>query len=140
MKASIGNRIVLIGAGDVGIAYGYALVNQGLADHLSIIDIDHDKLVGEVMDLNHGVVWAPSPTLVTEGTYDDCADATMVVICAGAAQRPGESRLDLVGRNMAIFEGIVGDIMATGFDGILLVATNPVDILAQASWRYSGLP
>ena len=71
MKASVGNRIVLIGAGDVGIAYAYALVNQGLADHLTIIDIDHDKLVGEVMDLNHGVVWAPSsamgrPTARTE--------------------------------------------------------------------------
>ena len=140
MRASIGNRIVLIGAGDVGIAYGYALVNQGLADHLAVIDIDHDKLVGEVMDLNHGVVWAPSPTLVTEGTYEDCTDATMVVICAGAAQKPGETRLDLVGRNMSLFEKIVGDVMATGFDGILLVATNPVDVLAQASWRYSGLP
>ena len=78
MKASIGNRIVLIGAGDVGVAYAYALVNQGLADHLAIIDIDRDKLVGEVMDLNHGVVWAPSPTLVTEGTYADCTDTTMV--------------------------------------------------------------
>ncbi|HHU40376.1 MAG TPA: L-lactate dehydrogenase [Propionibacterium sp.] len=140
MKASIGNRIVLIGAGDVGIAYGYALVNQGLADHLSIIDIDHEKLVGEVMDLNHGVVWAPSPTLVTEGAYADCADATMVVICAGAAQKPGETRLDLVGRNMTIFEGIVGQVMDSGFDGILLVATNPVDILTQATWRFSGLP
>ena len=140
MKAPIGNRIVLIGAGDVGIAYAYALVNQGLADHLAIIDIDHEKLVGEVMDLNHGVVWAPSPTLVTEGSYADCADATMVVLCAGTAQRPGETRLDLVGRNMEIFETIVGDVMDTGFDGIFLVATNPVDILTKATWKYSGLP
>ena len=85
-------------------------------------------------------MWAPSPTLVTEGTYDDCADATMVVICAGAAQKPGETRLDLVGQNLALFETIVGEVMATGFDGILLVATNPVDILARAAWSYSGLP
>ena len=140
MRAPIGNRIVLIGAGDVGIAYAYALVNQGLADHLSIIDIDRDKLVGEVMDLNHGVVWAPSPTRVTEGDYADCAEAAMVVICAGSAQRPGESRLDLVDRNMAIFEGIVGEVMAHDFDGILVVATNPVDVLARATWRFSGLP
>ena len=140
MKASIGNRIVLIGAGDVGIAYAYAMVNQGLADHLSILDLDRAKLRGEVMDLNHGVVWAPSPTSVTEGDYDDCADAAMVVICAGAAQRPGETRLDLVGRNMRIFEQIIADVMATGFDGILLVATNPVDILTKASWKFSGLP
>ncbi len=140
MKASIGNRIVLVGAGDVGIAYAYALVNQGLTDHLSIIDLDRAKLEGEVMDLNHGVVWAPSPTLVTQGTYADCADATMVVVCAGAAQKPGETRLDLVGKNMRIFEQIIGEVMASGFDGILLVATNPVDILAKASWKFSGLP
>lgn len=140
MKASIGNRIVLIGAGDVGIAYAYALVNQGLADHLSIIDIDHDKLVGEVMDLNHGVVWAPSRTKVTSGTYADCEDAALVVLCAGAAQKPGETRLQLVDKNMRIFRSIVGDVMDSGFDGIFLVATNPVDILTYATWKFSGLP
>lgn len=135
-----GAKVVLIGAGDVGVAYAYALVNQGLVDHLAIIDIDEAKVVGEVMDLNHGVVWAPSPTLVTAGTYEDCADAAMVVICAGRAQRPGETRLDLVAGNIAIFEDVVGRVMASGFDGILLVATNPVDILTYAAWRISGLP
>ena len=133
-------RVVLIGAGDVGIAYAYALVNQGLVHDLSIIDVNTEKVVGEVMDLNHGVVWAPSPTKVSVGTYDDCAAAGIVVICAGAAQRPGESRIDLVERNVRIFESIVSEVMAHGFDGIFVVATNPVDVLSYATWKLSGLP
>ena len=95
MRTAVGNKVVLIGAGDVGVAYAYALVNQGTVDHLAIIDIDKRKLRGNVMDLNHGVVWSSSRTRVTEGTYGDCADAAIVVICAGAAQKPGETRLQL---------------------------------------------
>ncbi|MCK7638218.1 L-lactate dehydrogenase [Corynebacterium pygosceleis] len=140
MKVSVGNKIVLIGAGDVGVAYAFALVNQGICDHLAIIDIDEKKLEGNVMDLNHGVVWAPSRTKVTKGTYADCEDAAMVVICAGAAQKPGETRLQLVDKNMKIMKSIVDDVMANGFDGIFLVASNPVDILTYACWKYSGLP
>lgn len=139
MQTAVGNKVVLIGAGDVGVAYAYALVNQGTVDHLAIIDIDADKLEGNVMDLNHGVVWAPSRTRVTVGSYEDCADAALVVICAGSAQRPGETRLDLVGRNMAIMKSITEQVMATGFDGLFLVASNPVDILTYGVWKYSGL-
>ena len=140
MKVSVGNKVVLIGAGDVGLAYSYALINQGVCDHLAIIDIDEKKLEGNVMDLNHGVVWAPSRTKVTKGTYEDCADAALVVICAGAAQKPGETRLQLVDKNMHIMKSIVDQVMASGFDGIFLVASNPVDILSYAVWKYSGLP
>lgn len=140
MTNFVGNKVVLIGAGDVGIAYAYALVNQGTVDHLAIIDIDEKKLEGNVMDLNHGVVWAPSRTRVTVGTYEDCKDASMVVICAGAAQKPGESRLELVGKNVNIMNSIVGDVMKNGFDGIFLVASNPVDLLTYAVWKASGLP
>ena len=140
MKVSAGNKVVLIGAGDVGIAYAFALVNQGVCDHLAIIDIDEKKLEGNVMDLNHGVVWAPSRTKVTKGTYADCEDASMVVICAGAAQKPGETRLQLVDKNMKIMKSIVDNVMVNGFDGIFLVASNPVDILSYAVWKYSGLP
>ncbi|WP_080791927.1 L-lactate dehydrogenase [Corynebacterium pacaense] len=139
MKETVGNKIVLIGAGDVGVAYAYALVNQGTCDHLAIIDIDEKKLEGNVMDLNHGVVWAQSRTRVTKGTYEDCADAAIVVICAGAAQKPGESRLQLVDKNVHIMESIVGQVMKSGFDGIFLVASNPVDILTYAVWKISGL-
>lgn len=140
MKEIIGNKVVLIGAGDVGVAYAYALVNQGTVDHLAIIDIDEKKLEGNVMDLNHGVVWAGSNTRVTKGSYEDCADAAMVVICAGAAQKPGETRLQLVDKNMKIMKSIVGDVMANDFDGIMVIASNPVDILSYAAWKFSGLP
>ena len=140
MGNHVGNKVVLIGAGDVGIAYAFALVNQGTVDYLAIIDIDEKKLAGNVMDLNHGVVWAPSRTRVTKGTYEDCADASMVVICAGAAQKPGETRLQLVDKNVNIMNSIVGDVMKNGFDGIFLVASNPVDLLTYAVWKASGLP
>ncbi|MDO4910890.1 MAG: L-lactate dehydrogenase [Corynebacterium sp.] len=140
MKLSVGNKVVLVGAGDVGIAYAFALVNQGTCDHLAIIDIDEKKLEGNVQDLNHGVVWAPTRTKVTKGTYADCNDAAMVVICAGAAQKPGETRLQLVDKNMKIMKSIVDQVMENGFDGIFLIASNPVDILTYAVWKYSGLP
>lgn len=140
MKDIVGNKIVLIGAGDVGVAYAYALVNQGICDHLAIIDIDEKKLEGNVMDLNHGVVWAGSRTRVTKGTYADCEDAAIVVLCAGAAQKPGETRLQLVEKNVKITKNIVDQVMGNGFDGIFLVASNPVDILTYAVWKYSGLP
>lgn len=139
MKQIVGNKVVLIGAGDVGIAYAYALVNQGTVDHLAIIDIDEKKLEGNVMDLNHGTVWAASNTRVSKGTYQDCADAAMVVICAGAAQKPSETRLQLVDKNMKIMKSITDNIMAAGFDGIILVASNPVDVLTYAVWKFSGL-
>lgn len=140
MKDIVGNKIVLIGAGDVGVAYAYALVNQGICDHLAIIDIDEKKLEGNVMDLNHGVVWAGSRTRVTKGTYADCEDAAIVVLCAGAAQKPGETRLQLVEKNVKITKNIVAQVMGNGFDGIFLVASNPVDVLTYAVWKYSGLP
>lgn len=140
MKVNVGNKVVLIGAGDVGVAYAYAMVNQGLCDHLALIDIDEKKLEGNVMDLNHGVVWASSRTKVSKGTYADCEDASLVVICAGAAQKPGETRLQLVDKNMKIMKSIVDSIMASGFDGIMLIASNPVDVLTYAAQKYSGLP
>ncbi|WP_394281953.1 L-lactate dehydrogenase [Corynebacterium sp.] len=140
MKQIVGNKVVLIGAGDVGVAYAYALVNQGTVDHLAIIDIDEKKTEGNVMDLNHGVVWAPSATKVTAGTYADCADASLVVICAGRGQRPGETRLELVEGNLKIMKSIVDEVLANDFGGIFLVASNPVDILTYGVWKYSGFP
>ncbi|AIT61379.1 L-lactate dehydrogenase [Corynebacterium doosanense] len=132
-------KVVLIGAGDVGVACAYSLINLGITDHLAIIDIDEKKLLGNVMDLNHGVVWAQSRTRVTMGTYEDCADAAIVIITAGAAQKPGETRLDLVDKNAAIMKSIVDNVMGAGFNGIFLVSTNPVDVLTYAVWKYSGL-
>lgn len=135
-----GNKVVLIGAGDVGMAYASAIVNQGLCDHLAIIDLNEEKVWGEVQDLNHAVPWSGHNTRVTQGTYEDCRDAAVVVNCAGVAQRDGETRLELVGRNVEIFKSIVDEVMDHGFNGIFVVATNPVDVLAYATWKFSGLP
>ncbi|MCA0970954.1 L-lactate dehydrogenase [Halobacillus litoralis] len=139
MKKNV-NRVALIGAGSVGSSYAFALLNQAIAEELVIIDLNEDKAMGDAMDLNHGKVFAPSPTKTWYGNYEDCKDADIVCISAGANQKPGETRLDLVQKNLAIFESIVSSVMESGFNGIFLVATNPVDILTYATWKFSGLP
>lgn len=134
------NRVALIGTGFVGSSYAFALLNQGVVEELVLIDLNKEKSEGDAMDLNHGLPFAPSPTKIWYGDYSDCRDADLVVICAGANQKPGETRLDLVEKNTRIFKGIVGEVMSNGFDGIFIVATNPVDILTYAVWKFSGLP
>jgi L-lactate dehydrogenase len=134
------NRVVLIGTGFVGSSYAFALLNQGITEELVLIDLNKEKAAGDAMDLNHGLPFAPSRTKIWYGDYKDCGIADLVVITAGANQKPGETRLDLVEKNTKIFKGIVGEIMDSGFDGIFLVATNPVDILTYAVWKFSGLP
>ncbi len=134
------NRVVLVGTGFVGSSYAFALMNQGIADELVLIDLNKEKTLGDVMDLNHGKVFAPQPTNIWMGDYEDCKEADLVVICAGGNQKAGETRLDLVDKNMKIFKSVVDSVMASGFDGIFLVATNPVDILTYATWKFSGLP
>lgn len=134
------NRIALIGTGFVGSSYAFALLNQGVGDELVLIDVNKEKSEGDAMDLNHGLAFAPSYTKIWYGDYNDCASADLVVITAGANQKPGETRLDLVEKNSAIFKSIVDQVMESGFDGIFLVATNPVDILTYMTWKFSGLP
>ena len=135
-----GSKVVLIGAGAVGIAYAYAILNQGLTEHLAIIDLNEDLAWAQVEDLNHSIPFSGQHAKVTLGTYEDCKDAALVVNCAGVAQRDGETRLDLVARNVKIFESINKDVMASGFNGIYLVATNPVDVLTYVTWKQTGLP
>jgi L-lactate dehydrogenase len=134
------NRVALIGTGFVGSSYAFALLNQGITEELVLIDLNKEKAEGDAMDLNHGLPFAPSRTKIWYGDYKDCGQADLVVITAGANQKPGETRLDLVEKNTKIFKGIVEQIMASGFDGIFVVATNPVDILTYAVWKFSGLP
>ncbi|WP_062046993.1 L-lactate dehydrogenase [Bacillus sp. JCM 19034] len=134
------NRVALIGTGFVGSSYAFSLINQGIVDELILIDLNTEKAQGDVMDLNHGKVFAPNPTHVRFGTYEDCHHVDIVVICAGANQKPGETRLDLVEKNIKIFKTIVDSVMNSGFDGIFLIATNPVDILTYATWKFSKLP
>ena len=132
-------RVVVVGLGNVGATLGYALLLSGLAAEIVLIDKNHAKAEGEAMDLNHAVPFA-HPTRIWAGTYEDCAGAAVVVIAAGAAQKPGETRLDLLHHNAEIFAEVVPRIVEHNRDCILLIATNPVDVLTQISLRLSGLP
>lgn len=133
------NKVVLIGAGNVGLSYCYALLNQKTkVDELAIIDLDEDRVVGEVMDLNHGLPFGPSKINIKKGTYSDCMDADLIVICAGANQEVGETRMDLIEKNNKIFKTIVNKVMDYNFEGIFLVATNPVDIMTYVTYKHSG--
>ena len=135
------NKVVLIGCGNVGMAYAYALVNQKVyVDELVLIDINKDKAIGEAMDLNHCQAYSPSRIKIIVGDYDDCKNAKIVVIAAGANSGPGESRMDLIYKNSKIFKTIVSDVMKSGFNGIFIVATNPLDIMTYLTLKYSGLP
>ena len=140
MKIEKGNKVVLIGDGAVGSSYAFAVVAQGLADELVIIDLDEAKVKGDVADLNHSAPYGDSPVKVKAGSYEDCSNADLIVITAGAAQKPGETRLYLVEKNTKIFKDIVTKIMSTGFNGIFLIATNPVDVLSYVTQKVSGLP
>ena len=132
-------RIVIVGAGLVGSTFAYALQLSGLAGEIVLIDANQAKAEGEAMDLMHSVPFG-APTRIWAGDYADCAGATAVVICAGANQKPGETRLDLVRKNAAIFDQIIPQIVRYTREAILLVATNPVDVLTYATLKRSGLP
>lgn len=131
-------KVVLIGTGMVGMSYAYALLNQNVCDELVLIDIDKKRAEGEAMDLNHGLAFSGSNMKIYAGDYPDCGDADIAVICAGVAQKPGESRLDLLQRNIEIFRSIIKPVTESGFNGIFLVATNPVDIMTRATYMLSG--
>ena len=133
------NKVVLVGCGNVGMSYAYALLNQRTnVNELVLIDIDKDRVEGEVMDLNHCLAFAPSKIDIKAGEYSDCGDATLVVIAAGANQKPGETRMDLINKNSKIFKSIVTPIVESGFNGVFLVATNPLDVMTYLTWKYSG--
>ncbi|KOR13381.1 lactate dehydrogenase [Staphylococcus carnosus] len=140
MKNIKANKVVLVGDGAVGSSYAFAMVAQGVADEFVIVDIAVDKVKGDVLDLNHGMPYGESPSIIKAGSYEDCSDADLVVITAGAPQKPGETRLDLVEKNTKIFKSIVGQIMDSGFDGIFLIVANPVDVLTYVTKKVSGLP
>lgn len=133
------NKVVLIGCGNVGMSYAYALLNQRTnVNELVLIDMNKDRIEGEVMDLNHCLAFAPSKIEIKLGDYSDCSDATLVVIAAGAKQAPGETRMDLINKNSSIFKEIIGEVVKSGFNGIFLVATNPLDVMTYLTWKYSG--
>ena len=131
-------KVVIVGTGMVGMSYAYCLLNQSVCDELVLIDVNKIRAEGEAMDLNHGLAFANSNMTIYAGEYSDCTDADIVVICAGVAQKPGETRLDLLKRNTAVFRSIIDPVTSSGFNGIFLVATNPVDIMTRITCVLSG--
>ena len=135
------NKVVIIGCGNVGMSYAYALINQRTyVNELVLIDLNYERIEGEVMDLNHCLAFAPSKIDIKAGTYEDCKDASIVVIAAGANQNPGETRMDLINKNSIIFKSIIDKVMDNWFDGIFLVSTNPLDVMTYLVQKYSKLP
>lgn len=132
-------KAAIVGCGFVGASIAFRFLQQGLFSKLVLLDVNREKAEGEAMDLSDGLPYA-SPVEITAGTYDDIADCALVVITAGANQKPGETRLDLMGKNIAILRSIIGEITARDFGGILLVVSNPVDVLTYAAWKLSGYP
>lgn len=132
-------KVILIGDGAVGSSYAFALVTQNIAQEVGIIDINTKKTEGDALDLTDALAWT-SPKRIYSANYDDCHDADLVVITAGAPQKPGETRLDLVHKNLKINREVVTSVVASGFNGIFLVAANPVDILTYSTWKFSGFP
>lgn len=133
-------KVVIVGVGMVGMSYAYALLNQNICDELVLIDINKVRAKGEAMDLAHGLPFAPSSMKIKSGEYDDCKDADLVVICAGAPQEDGETRRDLLLKNYNVLKSIVEPIVSSGFSGVFLVASNPVDIMTQVVYSLSGFP
>ena len=133
-------KVVLVGTGFVGMSMAYSMLNRGGINELVLIDIDKDKTIGEEMDLSHGLPFAPQKMIIKAGDYDECKDAQVVVITAGIAQKPGQTRLELAETNTKIMKGITQNIMASGFDGIIVVASNPVDLMTYVVAKVSGLP
>ncbi len=135
----IKNKIAIIGAGSVGATIAYNLSNRGLANEMVLVDTNRDKAEAEVLDITHGMPLGSTANIYAAG-YEACGDAEIAIITAGAKQRPDESRVELMDRNVGIMRSMVHDLMGAGFAGVMLVVTNPVDVLTYVAYRESGLP
>lgn len=133
-------KIVLVGTGFVGMSMAYSMLNRGGIKELVLIDINKDKTIGEEMDLSHGLPFAPQKMNIKAGEYDECKDAEIVVITAGINQKPGQSRLELTAINAKMMKEITQNIMKSGFNGVIIVASNPVDVMTYVVAKESGLP
>ena len=135
------NKIMIVGTGNVGASIAFALINQRSAvNEIILTDIIAKDAEGEAMDLRDALAVSPSYVKIKNGTYKDAKDCDIVVITAGANQKPGETRMDLLAKNVNILKGMIDQIMASGFDGILLIVTNPMDVLTYYAMKFSGLP
>ena len=139
-KTILNNRkVAMIGCGFVGSASSFALMQSGLFSEMVLIDADRSKAEGEALDIAHGIPFARQMKIYA-GDYDDIMDAAVIIVTAGANQKPEETRLDLVHKNVGIFKSIIPEIAKRNYQGILLIVSNPVDILTYTAWKLSGLP
>ena len=132
-------KVAVIGCGFVGSTIAFALMQSGLFSEMVLIDVDKKKAEGEALDIGHGILYA-RPMKIWAGEYEDIADAAIVIITAGANQKPGETRLDLVHKNIGILRHIMPEVTKYNKTGIILMVANPVDILTYAALKISGLP
>lgn len=133
-------KVAIVGVGMVGMSFAYSMLNQDICDELCLIDINKERARGEAADLSHGLPFAPSSMKIYAGEYEDCADMDLVVICAGAPQLDGETRRDLLQKNYKVFKTIVKPVVESGFKGVFLVASNPVDVMTKVVLDLSGFP
>lgn len=139
MKEVNSRKAAIIGCGFVGASTAFALMQSSMFSEIVLIDADRDKAEGEALDISHGLPFA-KPMQIYAGTYDDITDAAIIIVTAGASQKPGETRLDLVNKNVGIFKTIIPEIAKRGCSGILLIVANPVDILTYTAAKLSGFP
>ena len=132
-------KVAIIGCGFVGSSTAFALMESGLFSEIVLIDVDHSRAEGEAMDISHGIPFV-KPMKIYAGDYDDIVDASIIIITAGAAQKPGETRLQLVQKNVSIFKSIIPEISRRKCEGVLLIVSNPVDILTYVAQKLSGFP
>ena len=137
---AVNNRkVAVVGLGFVGSASAFALMQSGLLSEMVLVNRDMSKAEGEALDISHGLPFA-KPMKIYAGTYDDIVDAAVIVITSGAGQKPGETRLDLVRKNVEVYRSIIPEIAKRDCEGILLIVSNPVDILTSAAVKLSGFP
>ena len=132
------NKVVLVGCGNVGMSYAYCLINESKVDELVLIDVNQDKALGEALDLLHASSCSKRKIEIKAGRYADCEDADIVCIAAGRNQDKGETRMDLIDKNIQVYKSIIGEINKTGFNGIYLIATNPLDVMTFVTLKLSG--
>ncbi len=133
-------KVVLVGTGFVGMSMAYSFLSTGGIDELVLIDVNTEKAEGEAMDLQHGLPYANGKLTIKSGDYSECKDASIVVITAGVTMKEGETRLDIAAKDTKIIKSVTESIMASGFDGIIVVASNPVDSMTYVAQKVSGLP
>lgn len=132
-------KVLIVGAGFVGTSFAYSLMQRGIVNEIILYDIDEKRAIGEALDLAHGIYFT-KPVEIRVGDLEEARDSDIVVITAGAKQKPGESRVKLLNRNVSIFQNLIPKIVETGFEGIFLVVTNPVDILTYFTYKFSNFP